>query len=89
MPQVAIDKFEAVLEEEPGMVPAMYRSARAMQGLAACSSTPARQASTLLVDAANYLRDVMSSEAPDAAGLKPAAAEALDDCQRQMAALKS
>jgi hypothetical protein len=92
--RAAIDKFEAVLEEEPGMVPAKFRCALAMKGLAAAvaaaggpGGSRAAQAQ-LLQDAANYLTDVLASDAPDAAALQPAAAEALREAQAAAAALR-
>lgn len=77
----AINKFEAVLEGEPGMTPAKYRCALAMAGLARTKPPGSRDALQLLADAVNYLRDVLSSGAPDAEALRPAAAAALQQCE--------
>uniref|UniRef100_A0A383VRZ9 Uncharacterized protein n=1 Tax=Tetradesmus obliquus TaxID=3088 RepID=A0A383VRZ9_TETOB len=72
----AIDKFEAVLEEDPELVVAKYRCALAMQGLAGLSLNPAvgggnlaaaggssssRQRLVLLGDAGRYLADVVAA----------------------------
>ena len=78
----AIDKFEAVLAEEPGLPVAQYRCALAMRGLAATlaanasaaaggggRAAPPREATTLLQDAGNYLRDVVAASAPGGAAV--------------------
>jgi hypothetical protein len=73
----AIDKFEAVLEEDPGLLVAKYRCALAMQGLAGLkgsagggsaagvssgsSCSGSRQRMTLLGDAGRYLSDVIAA----------------------------
>eukprot|EP00879_Flechtneria_rotunda_P007727 GHRR01008100.1.p1 GENE.GHRR01008100.1~~GHRR01008100.1.p1 ORF type:complete len:494 (+),score=215.03 GHRR01008100.1:203-1483(+) len=94
----AIDKYEAVLEEEPGMVVAKYRCALAMQGLANLSilvsasagsaggsnGTSVRQRVTLLNDAVAYLSDVVSVDAGGDVGLRAAAAAALRQLQEQL-----
>lgn len=93
----AIDKFEAVLEEDPGMVVAKYRCALAMQGLAglnpdglkaaAAGGSDAqgpRQQLVLLSDAFNYLSDVVKTGAGGDEGLREAAAAALRQVQQQL-----
>ncbi|EFJ48920.1 hypothetical protein VOLCADRAFT_90230 [Volvox carteri f. nagariensis] len=80
----AIDKFEGVLEGEPGMVPAKYRCALAMAGLSRTKPPFSRERLTLLADAINYLRDVVASSAPDAEALRSAAVAALQQYEAQL-----
>jgi hypothetical protein len=95
----AIDKFEAVLEEDPGLVVAKYRCALAMQGLAGLkgsaggglaggvsSSSGSRQRMTLLGDAGRYLSDVVAAAGGPGGdvGLRDAAAVALKQVQEQI-----
>jgi hypothetical protein len=92
----AIDKFEAVLAEEPGLAVAQYRCALAMRGLAGvvaggasgAGGARAREAVTLLQDAANYLGDAAAAAAPGQAGaddgLRAAVAAALSEVRREM-----
>jgi len=76
--RAALDKFEAVLEEDPGMVTARYRAALAMMGLSRCQPEGSRDALRLLADAAAYLREVLADNTnPDAAALREASAAAL------------
>lgn len=86
----AIDKFEAVLEEDPGLVVAKYRCALAMQGLAGLDPSAAhgdgqgsRQQLILLQDATRYLSDVASGAGGDDS-LTAAAAAALLQVQQQL-----
>jgi hypothetical protein len=81
----AIDKFEAVLSEEPGLAVAQYRCALAMRGLAAVLPAPrAREAGTLLRDAVNYLTDAVAAAGGRDEGLRAAAATALVEVKQQM-----
>jgi hypothetical protein len=93
----AIDKFEAVLEEDPGLLVAKYRCALAMQGLAGLKgsagggsaagvSSGSRQRMTLLGDAGRYLSDVIAAAAGPGGdeGLRDAAAVALKQVQEQV-----
>jgi hypothetical protein len=96
----AIDKFEAVLEEDPGLVVAKYRCALAMQGLAGLksptdgaaaassgsSSSSSRQMLMLLGDAGRYLSDVVAAAGGPGGdeGLRDAAAVALKQIQEQI-----
>lgn len=93
----AIDKYEAVLEEDPGLVVAKYRCALAMQGLAGLNPSAKaggadgqgpRQQLVLLSDAASYLSDIVSSGAGGDDGLRDAAAAALRQVQQQVEMLK-
>jgi hypothetical protein len=82
----AIDKFEAVLSEEPGLAVAQYRCALAMRGLAAAlPKSRRREASTTLQDAANYLQDVAEGRGTGGdSALSAAAAKALVEVREQM-----
>jgi hypothetical protein len=71
----AIDKFEAVLEEDPGLVIARYRCALAMLGLAAVLGTTAASSSSM-----NQSGDV-------GGGRRSAAAEEGSGSQRQLLTL--
>jgi hypothetical protein len=53
-----------------------------MKGLAQCSATSPRNSATLLLDACNYLRDVVASDMPDALPLHESAGAALRECER-------
>jgi hypothetical protein len=55
-----------------------------MKGLAQCGATSPRNSATLLLDACNYLRDVLASDSPDAAPLHEPAAAALRECERAL-----
>lgn len=100
----AIDKFEAVLEEDPGMVVAKYRCALAMQGLAALhpdgggaasaqagggqQGSGSRQRLLLLQDASSYLSDLVAAGAGGDEGLREAAAVVLRQVQEQLGMAK-
>jgi hypothetical protein len=98
----AIDKFEAVLEEDPGLVVAKYRCALAMQGLAGLQNPAAaggggsaagssgRQRLVLLGDAGRYLADVVAAAGGPGGdeGLRDAAALSLRQVQEQLELVK-
>jgi len=85
----AIDKFEAVLSEEPGLAVAQYRCALAMRGLAgALPAQRGREVTALLQDAANYLGDVVGATGGGRGardeGLRAAARRALAEVKQLM-----
>ncbi len=80
----ALDKFEAVLEEDPGMVTAKYRAAVAMQAIAARGLMPAPRSAAMLREASNYFRAVAETSGPDAEALREASRESLLDCEEML-----
>ncbi|GAX74132.1 hypothetical protein CEUSTIGMA_g1581.t1 [Chlamydomonas eustigma] len=85
----ALDKFEAVLEEDPNMVTAKYRAAMTMLAMTGREFYPIRQAAALLRDASLYFRDVAAAAGPDADAVRDAARDAVQICEVQLRNLLS